>query len=298
MEFRQRTCSKRATRELHENTAVTRSPVAGFARRKQSRWQGWLASLLAHLFLLLLLIGVEQRSTTLELRRVDGAGGATPVGGGGGSPGGAAGGGGVHGERVQYVALPPAPAPTPVTAPALVPPLLPPVVAVPPKPQPVHPLHPPAVVSPAPTPSIPTSPSAVRSDTPGIGSGVAGAATGAGSGGAGPGTGSGVGSGEGTGKGSGTGPGTGGGADTTYPPTLRQMFLPPLPAPPKLRGFHLVARYDVDSIGRGTLLAFTPSPDGDYNRRLRETLRSMKFRPAVRRDGAPVRDTIDLEYSF
>jgi len=76
------------------------------------------------------------------------------------------------------------------------------------------------------------------------------------------------------------------------------MFLPPMPVPAKLRGFKLIARFDVDSTGRATLLQFTPSPDGDYNKRLRATLVAVKFRPAIRSDSVPVRDTVDIEYSF
>jgi hypothetical protein len=46
------------------------------------------------------------------------------------------------------------------------------------------------------------------------------------------------------------------------------------------------------------LLRFTQSPDGDYNKRLREVLLAMKFRPAVRADGVPIRDTVDIQFIF
>jgi hypothetical protein len=94
------------------------------------------------------------------------------------------------------------------------------------------------------------------------------------------------------------GPGTGGGDAKIHPPTPRQFFLPPLPAPSRLKGFRLTAWFDVDSTGKATLLRFTQSPDGDYNKRLRETLLAVRFRPAVGPDGAPVRDTVDIQFVF
>ena len=35
-----------------------------------------------------------------------------------------------------------------------------------------------------------------------------------------------------------------------YPPTLIEMFMPSLPVPENVRGFHLVAEFDVDSTGK------------------------------------------------
>jgi hypothetical protein len=94
------------------------------------------------------------------------------------------------------------------------------------------------------------------------------------------------------------GPGTGGGNAKNYPPTPKAFFLPPLPAPAALRGFHMTAWFDVDSTGKATLLRFTPSPDGGYNKQLKATLLAMKFRPAVRPDGIPIRDTVDVQFDF
>jgi hypothetical protein len=108
---------------------------------------------------------------------------------------------------------------------------------------------------------------------PGGGSGTDGSA------GAGPGSGGGVGAGVGTGRGSGTGAGTGGGTQVNYPPVPIEFFLPPLPAPGNVRGFHFVAEFDVDSTGRVITFDFTPTRDGDYNKRIAQVLRSMKFRP-------------------
>ena len=88
--------------------------------------------------------------------------------------------------------------------------------------------------------------------------------------GAGPGSGGGVGSGIGTGTGTSVGPGTGGGPAGAYPPTPTQFFLPPLPAPSSLKGYHLIAFFDVDEKGNATLLGFNPSRDDGYNRKLRD----------------------------
>jgi hypothetical protein len=60
----------------------------------------------------------------------------------------------------------------------------------------------------------------------------------------------------------------------------------------------MTAWFDVDSTGKSTLLRFTPTPDGGYNKRLKETLLALKFRPAVRPDGTPLRDTVNVEFVF
>jgi hypothetical protein len=126
-----------------------------------------------------------------------------------------------------------------------------------------------------------------------------GEATGApGAGGAGPGSEGGVGSGVGTGRGSSVGPGTGGGPGKDYPPTLRDLFIPPLPAPDRIKPYHLIAWFDVDERGSARLISFNPSKDGSYNRRLTEVLRSLRFRPGVRADGTPMRDTVDVHFIF
>jgi hypothetical protein len=120
----------------------------------------------------------------------------------------------------------------------------------------------------------------------------------AGTTGAGPGSGGGIGSGIGTGTGSGAGPGTGGGNASSYPPTPTQFFLPPLPAPASVRGYHLTAWFDVDEKGNATLISFNPSRDASYNRKLREVLLALRFRAGVRADGTPVRDTVDIQFIF
>ena len=107
--------------------------------------------------------------------------------------------------------------------------------------------------------------------------------------GSGPGRGGGVGSGVGTGRGSSTGPGTGGGDATIYPPAVVSLPILPLPIPPKVRPYRMVAQFEVDSLGNAKLLAFNPSRDAGYNRRIREMLLEIRFRPAVRADGTPVK---------
>jgi protein TonB len=262
---------------------VYRPPV-GIPRREQARWQGWLFSLLAHLLLLVFLL-LPALDSGIDYGHRDGAGGPGPAGGGGGgSPD-------EGGSRLQFVQI--APQPAAAAAAPTVPVLPPPVQALPPIPVPVPP---PERVAKAAAPPV-QAPVAGTASAPG--SGVAGAGAGkTGGTGAGPGSGGGVGSGEGPGKGSGVGPGTGGGAARNYPPTLKQFVLPPLPTPSSVRGFTLTAWFDVDSVGKATLLRFTPTPDRSYNNRIRETLLALRFRPAVRADGVAIRDTVDIQVLF
>ena len=110
--------------------------------------------------------------------------------------------------------------------------------------------------------------------------------------------GGGVGSGVGTGKGSGTGAGTGGGTQANYPPTPIEFFLPPMPPPASVRGQHFIAEFDVDSTGRVLAFDFTPTRDGDYNKRISQVLRAMKFKPGVRPDGSPLRMKAQVGYEF
>jgi hypothetical protein len=261
---------------------VYRPPV-GIPRRKQTRWQGWIISLLAHLLLIVLLLA-PLRDSGIDYGHRDGAGGQGPVGGGGGGSGGDA-------PRLRFVqiapsAAPPPAAPTVITPPAIVPPPIKP------------PIIPPTIVPKAAAPQTVT-PSVQATGTATSGAGMTGAGTGnSGTPGAGSGVGGGVGSGEGTGKGSGVGAGTGGGDAKNHPPTLKQFVLPPLPTPASVRGFILTAWFDVDSTGKATLLRFTPSPDRGYNDRIRETLLALRFRPAVRMDGVAIRDTVDIQVTF
>jgi hypothetical protein len=265
-------------------------PVAREDRR------GWsVLSILLHLLVIALLLMPVAEATHegLVIERAQSAGGAGPAGGGGG---GHLGTGGVH-ETVHYVAVAPPP-PTPVPTP--IPPVTPPPV-VPPPPKPVV-VPPPEVVTPSEPVAQPKLNAkmdvAKAADLPAPTSGSGGGTGRDGSAGNGPGSGGGVGAGIGTGRGSGVGPGKGGGTQANYPPTPTDVFLPPSPIPDKVRGFHLVAEYDVDQTGKVLDFTFTPTKDGSYNKRLEEVLRGFKFRPGTKPDGTPIRMRAQIVYDL
>jgi hypothetical protein len=56
-----------------------------------------------------------------------------------------------------------------------------------------------------------------------------------------------------------------------------------------VKGATIIVQFDVDERGRVVDFKFTETKDGGYNRKLRDVLRSVRFRPAVRGDGIPVR---------
>jgi protein TonB len=150
---------------------------------------------------------------------------------------------------------------------------------------------------------IPEPKTEIKIDPPKVDAIAPVSGTGGGSGrdgtsGNGPGSGGGVGSGIGTGRGSGIGPGTGGGTQANYPPTPTELFIPPLPMPDKVRGFHLIAEYDIDSTGKVLDFNFTPTKDGGYNDRLKAVLKSFKFRPGTTPDGTPIRMKAQIVYDF
>lgn len=291
-----------------KNTHFDRLFPANWGRWK-SRWQGWFWSLLAH-FCLVGLIVLQETRTSQYSRAEQGGGGASRIGGGGGREGsGSSEAGNRNGAdkgyeaAIHYVQMSAGSmreSNTATTAAET-------EKKVSPKetldPVPESPVKPPLErVEP---PSLPknvesgdgSGRSQVDTGLSGSGSG-SGEQRGSGSGGVGPGSGGGTGSGSGTGRGSDTGEGTGGGEARNYPPTPRQLFLPPLPAPKKVQGFKLVAWFHVDSLGTARLLRFTPTPDGNYNKRLRETLLNIRFRPAVTPEGRPISDTVDIEFVF
>lgn len=248
----------------------TSPAIAGPPPRKREGPGGFLLSAFIHATIVLLLL-TSPFSHGFTATSPEDAGGPGPAGGGGGGRTGA----GFDGERLRFVrtraaAAPPAPAPALVPSPPLSTPA-PPVVV-------------PAAREPA--PQLPVS----GAGTSGVGP--------IGAGGTGQGTGGGIGSGTGTGRGSGTGPGTGGGDGLAHPPTPTQVFLPPLPPPARIRPYHLTAWFDVDERGSARLLGFNPSRDASYNRRLRDVLLSLRFRPGVGVDGTAVRDTIDIQFVF
>jgi protein TonB len=214
--------------------------------------------------------------------------GFIPVGSGGpGAPGG--GGGGnlsfpgrikYTPERVGFVKLETTTPPKPKQE------------TVPPKPEETKPPPPPEPLPPPPVDSLEKAQqvaTSAKGDSTAKDSASAGAGSGRdGSSGDGPGRGGGVGSGVGTGRGSGTGPGTGGGSGTVYPPTVVALPILPLPIPAKVRPYKMVAQFEVDTAGKARLITFNPSRDAGYNRRIREMLAEIRFRPAVTVDGRPV----------
>jgi periplasmic protein TonB len=267
-----------------------RQPI-GMPLRDEGTRAGAVISVVVHAVIILLMIVPFLMPRNVIERMQQGAGGPGPAGGGGG---GSRGTGGQTTEKIRYVRVSPVPVPTPTTLPPIVPP--PPKVTPkvePPKPVPV--VQPPVVPKPqSAAPAEPAPPLVVASAELGVGggSGTDGSA------GAGPGSGGGVGAGVGTGRGSGTGAGTGGGNQANYPPVPIEFFLPPLPAPSNVRGFHFVAEFDVDSTGRVIAFDFTPTRDGDYNKRIAQVLRSMKFRPGTGPDGSPLRMKAQVGYEF
>lgn len=248
------------------------------AEVQQSRKVGLALSIAVHSLIFALLLLPVLLSPTARAIISAGAGGAGPAGGGGG-------GFGIR-EALRYIRVAPdPPASVPASAPTPVPPVTPPVQQElpPPAPQPVPP-------APNETPPAQTG----TAD-----SGATGSAAGSGGPGAGPGTGGGVGSGVGTGMGSAEGPGTGGGTGEDYPPQPLEIFLPPSPIPSKIRRpYTLVVTFDVDSVGTVRSVEFPGTPDGGYNKRLREIFSRMRFRPAVSPEGRPLRRAVTLTYQF
>ena len=238
-----------------------RAPV-GLPKGRENWRVGSIASALLHLGLLLLIIyPFATRHELIEMAL--GAGGPGPAGGGGGGNRGTGG----QTEALHFVRVAPPP-PAPVVEAKPIPPVKPPEPKVEAKPEP-----PPELKIPQP---------AVTAGTGG-GTGADGTA------GSGPGSGGGVGSGIGTGRGSAVGPGTGGGNQENYPPSPIEMFIPPFPVPESVKGFHLIAEYDVDEAGKVLSMKFNETRDRGYNRRLAEVLRAYRFRPGTRPDGTPIR---------
>jgi hypothetical protein len=67
-----------------------------------------------------------------------------------------------------------------------------------------------------------------------------------------------------------------------------------MPVPRSVRPYTLVAIFEVDETGKARLLQFNETKDKDYNRKIRAMLEEIRFRPAVRADGTPVRDTTSI----
>jgi periplasmic protein TonB len=249
-------------------------PPIGIPLRGEPRAQATVAAVLVHVLIILLILTPTLFLSTELVLQSRGAGGKGPVGGGGGGIAGT-GASGVHftPEQVRYLRLT-----TPQNA-LKVP------VQTPPKPEEKKP--PP--VEPKPDPQLTTESKPATSADSGATTGGNGGTGKDGTSGNGPGSGGGVGSGVGPGRGSGNGPGTGGGDDMVYPPAVVALPILPLPVPSKVRPYRMTAQFDVDSLGNARLLTFNPSKDAGYNKRIREMLMEIRFRPAVRPDGRPVR---------
>jgi periplasmic protein TonB len=250
-------------------------PPIGMPIPRERRLGSFLLAVFLHALVVFLLI---TPFTSMELLKESmGAGGAGPAGGGGGGNRGT---GGAR-ERIEFVQVAPAPQP-----------LAPPVVR-PPEVKPIIP--PPPVEKPKPQETAPQQSAQQAVEASSLVAGTGGGTGNDGTAGSGPGTGGGVGSGVGTGRGSGVGPGTGGGTGTIYPPSLTEMFLPPIPFPARLRGTEVVIVLDVDSTGKVLDFEFTPTRDSGFNRKLREVISQLRFRPAVDGD-MPVRAKARISY--
>ena len=252
-------------------------PALGLPRAHDDRRVSALVSVLLHVLIVMLLVTpFAVHHAIVEVAQ--GAGGPGPAGGGGGGHGGTGGVQTPQPERLQFIQVAPPAAATPTPAEQIVPP-----TPVPP-PEPVK-------VEPTPTPvaePVAVAPAIKVPDvaaTPGVGGGTGRDGTN----GNGPGTGGGVGTGVGTGRGSGVGPGTGGGNQANYPPRVMELFIPPMPVPDRARRSHIIAEFDVDSTGRVLSFDFTPTKDGDYNKRLSEVFRGFRFRAGTTPDGRPLR---------
>ncbi len=254
-------------------------PALALPKDGDDRRLSAIASIALHLLIVFLLVTPLAAGHEI-IERPQGAGGPGPAGGGGGGHGGTGG----QTEHLRFVQVtPPPPAPAAVT-PAVQQKIVPP----PPKPvvKPPEPAKQPQVEALTPTAKLDVAAKPLDvSLVPGVGGGSGKDGTS----GSGPGKGGGVGSGEGTGRGSGIGPGTGGGNQANYPPAPIEVFLPPMPIPSSVKGFHLVAEFDVDETGRVVSFDFTRTRDGGYNRRLFDVFRSFRFRPGTRPDGTPIR---------
>ena len=271
-------------------------PATGLPRERTRRRTATLVSILLHALIIALLIRPIASHEGEVVARAQGAGGAGPAGGGGG---GHLGTGGVS-EHVDYVRVAAAPA----AAPTVTPPATPPKATIVP-PKPVPPLK--SALTPAVQPTPAVVPPIAAVVTPGLDpaklaqsqiTGVGGGTGRDGSAGNGPGSGGGVGSGVGTGRGSGTGPGTGGGTQANYPPTTVELFIPPLPIPGKVHGFHGIAEFDVDADGKVLGFTFTPTKDGSYNRLLEDVFKRFKFRPGTKPDGTPIRMKVQIPFDL
>ena len=258
------------------NTSESRPPYrppVGMPLRGEGRW-GAPFSLGVHIVLILLLLTpLFARVVAPELFP---GGGPGPAGGGGGGRGGT---GGwrpepITPERLRYMRIAPEPPPAETLEPAVAP-VVPPEEETPP-PQPDPPVE--QVMEQAAADSAPTT-------------GTGGGTGNDGTSGTGPGTGGGTGSGQGTGTGSANGPGTGGGDGRDYLPMPDVIVPPPEPRPNRVKGKTVVVTFTLNERGDILRIDFESTGDRGYDRRLRERMNEMRFRPAVGPNGQPMAAT-------
>lgn len=254
-------------------------PPIGIPTTGEPRARATLVSIAFHVLIAIAALGPTIFVTTQLADVARGAGGPGPVGGGGGGFDSYPGRIKWVPERVDFMKLEAEAArkePEPVK----------------PKEEAIQPPPPP----PPPEPAVAKADSATAAASPADSSGTdpnAGRGTGKdGTTGDGPGRGGGVGSGVGTGRGSAVGPGTGGGDEEVYAPSVLAIGILPIPVPPRVRPYRLAATFEVDSTGEARLIDFNPSKDAAYNRRVREMLMALRFRPAVTKAGRPVKATV------
>ncbi len=127
-------------------------------------------------------------------------------------------------------------------------------------------------------------------------------------GGAGGGSGGGSGTGSGPGTGPGTGPGSGAAGPTVLvdsarvagrPPEPRQLILPPFDYPKSMRGRTVAVTFFVLVDGRVDRVVFSEEiADRGYAKKLEDTMRAYRFRPARSPTGNPVPGVTTISISF
>lgn len=235
----------------------------GPARRSPT---GLAVSVILHLLIgVLLLVRIRQ-----DFVRVLDTGSTRP---------GVRGGGGGGGGSVAYISLP---AETPRAA---APEVAPPPIETPP-PVPVEPTPVPPVTTP---PVAEQPPIAAPTAGPVTGDTVAGVGTGR-DGGTGGGTGGGQGPGRGPGTGAGEGTGGDGGTGRAAEP--RHLILPPTDPPKELRGGTVEVTFYVRIDGTVDHVEIRPEiKDRKFARKIDETMRGYRFKPALSASGIPVPST-------
>jgi protein TonB len=255
---------------MPESVLRSRYAFSLSAPRDRGRSFGVVASAVFHLLLVTVLFLFVRH----DVARVLGAGDSLLAPGGGG-------GGGGGGGRVAYISLP-APAAT-----ARVPITVEPSATTPP---PVQVTATPAAVLPTPvaqSTTVPETAASVPADS------LAGAGAGLGPG-AGGGAGGGTGGGIGPGTGGGIGPGEGGGVGGTgRPARLRQEVFPETKdAPRELRGLEIRVLFSIDAEGVPQRVQFDPPiRAGKFADKLKQTMLSFRFHPAIGPDGRPTAST-------